>query len=206
MTLINHLQKWLPAPPIPARWALAGMLAALAVPTLVRLLVDGDVTGSGFSPYTPSVLLCAVLLGWQYAALIALASAALGDALFVGPRYHVLEGPSDLFGILTFLLNATLIICLVQAIRSLVRDWRRTQGTDEEPDEPVISLERDWRGTPGRGVGSSGLVISLESGEAWASWYGDDTRIRLGPQEEVAAMMQDFLAQLEVGKRLSRDA
>ena len=185
MTLIGYMKKWLLAPPVPARWAPAVALAALAVPTLVRMLVDGAVTGVGFTPYAPSVLLCAVLLEWRYAALVALASAALSDALFIGARYQLVEGPSDLFGDFLFLLNAALIICVVQAIRSLARDWRRT---------------------PGNGEPSNGLVFSLDRGEAWASWYGADTRVRLGPQEEVAVMMQDFLAQLELGKRLCREA
>ena len=185
MTLIAYMKKWLLAPPVPARWAPAVALAALAVPTLVRMLVDGAVTGIEIIPYSPSVLLCAVLLGWRYAALVALASALLADALFIGPRYHLVEGPTDWFGIFVFLLDAALIIFVVQAIRSLAADWRRTHATDEP---------------------SNGLVFSLDRGEAWASWYGADARVRLGPQEEVAAMMQDFLAQLEVGKRLCREA
>ena len=185
MTLIAYMKKWLLAPPVPARWAPAVALAALAVPTLARLLVDGAVSGVAFTPYSPSVLLCAVLLEWRYAALVAVASALLADALFIGPRYQLVEGPTDWFGIFLFLLNAVLIICVVQAIRSLARDWRRTHATDEP---------------------SHGLVFSLARGEAWASWYGADARVRLGPQEEVAAMMEDFLAQLEVGKRLSRAA
>jgi hypothetical protein len=48
----------------------------------------------------------------------------------------------------------------------------------------------------------AGLIFSLDRGEAWASWYGSGASIRLGPQEEVAAMMEDFLAQLELGEHL----
>jgi hypothetical protein len=49
---------------------------------------------------------------------------------------------------------------------------------------------------------SSGIIFSLERGQAWASWPGSPSPVRLGPQDEVAAMMQDFVAQLEFSKNL----
>lgn len=184
MTLIATLKTWLPAPPVTGGWAMAGVVALIAVPTLVRLAVDGDVTGVAFTPYSPAVLVAAVLLGAPYAALVALAGAVIGDALFVGARYQMFEGPTDLFGVFAFLLTATLIIGLVEAVRSLILDWMTRRAAGEAP---------------------SGVVFSLDRGEAWASWYAGGPPVRLGPQEEVSAMMQDFLAQLELGKRLTRD-
>jgi hypothetical protein len=52
---------------------------------------------------------------------------------------------------------------------------------------------------------SGGLVFSLEKGEVWASWYGQDVPVRLGSQRKVAEMMEDFLAQEQLGKRLNGD-
>ena len=49
---------------------------------------------------------------------------------------------------------------------------------------------------------ASGVIFSLERGQAWASWPGAAT-VRLGPHKEVAAMMEDFLAQVELGERLA---
>ena len=46
------------------------------------------------------------------------------------------------------------------------------------------------------------VVFSLEGGQAWASWYGSHSWVRLGPENEVAEMMRDFLAQRELAKRL----
>jgi len=51
--------------------------------------------------------------------------------------------------------------------------------------------------------GSKGIVFSLERGQVWASWDGDDRQIYLGPEAEVAPMMQDFLAQVELGRKLT---
>jgi len=49
----------------------------------------------------------------------------------------------------------------------------------------------------------SQVVFSSQSGYAWASWYGSHSWVRLGPKEEIAEMMKDFLAQLELGERLN---
>lgn len=46
------------------------------------------------------------------------------------------------------------------------------------------------------------VVFSRESGVVWASWYDNRASVRLGDEEHVADMMADFLAQLELGKRL----
>ena len=48
-----------------------------------------------------------------------------------------------------------------------------------------------------------GVVFSLEKGEVWASWYGQGPPVLLGSQRKVAEMMEDFLAQVEIGKRLN---
>jgi hypothetical protein len=50
---------------------------------------------------------------------------------------------------------------------------------------------------------TGGIVFSVENGQAWASWYGQDKPVHLGPQHEVAEMMQDFLAQVELARFLA---
>ena len=47
------------------------------------------------------------------------------------------------------------------------------------------------------------IVFSLEKGHVWVSWDGDDTPVHLGTEAEVVAMMEDFLAQVELGRRLN---
>ena len=49
-----------------------------------------------------------------------------------------------------------------------------------------------------------GVVFSLERGEVWASWYGQGPPVLLGSQRKVSEMMQDFLAQEELAKRLTK--
>ena len=47
-----------------------------------------------------------------------------------------------------------------------------------------------------------GIIFSLRDGEVWSSWHGWPEAVRLGPVADVAAMMEDFLRQREVGQRL----
>ena len=182
MTRIGNLRSWLLAPSLKGVWAYIGVAVAVAVPTLIRELLDDLVTGTEYAPYFPSVLLAAIFLGWGYAALVALISTIVVDALFIGPPPLLLEGPSDLFGVAVFVTGSALIIGFVHAIRSVIASHPAAVRAEE---------------TPG------GIVFSLEDGQAWASWYGQDSPVRLGPQEEVEEMMEDFLAQLELGRHLS---
>jgi hypothetical protein len=152
-------------------------LAAITAPTLVRASLDGVVSGTAFSPYVPFVLLCALLLEWKYAAAVALVSVVVADMMFVDPRYVFIAGPTDVFGMFVFLATSALAICLVCACKTFIQS--------------------------GKPIGE-GIVFSLEQGQAWASWYRTRSRVRLGSKDEVAEMMKDFLAQLEVGERLTK--
>lgn len=48
------------------------------------------------------------------------------------------------------------------------------------------------------------IIFSLQEGYVLASWPGTDASVRLGRHEVVAAMMEDFLAQDALGRRLER--
>jgi len=182
MSIIENATRRFATPSVTGRAALLYCIVAVAVPTLLRASVDGIVTGLGFTPYVPFVLIAAIFLEWYFAAAVALVSALIGDAFFTGPPVHILEEPSDVFGMLAFLSASTIIIGFAHLTRRLVQDYGR--------------LSKDH-------LAHSGIVFSLEDGQAFASWYGPGSRVCLGPQEEVAEMMEDFLAQLELGKRLN---
>lgn len=164
--------------------ALFWAVAAVAAPTLIRLSVQDFVTGCGTVTYVPFILLTSLFLGWRFAAPVALASAYLADALFMGHDHLLLEGPCDVYGITAFLVGSGLIIATVEAVRS---ELQKMPG-------PAGNRDR-----------TAGIVFSLEDGQAFASWYGNPSAVRLGSQTEVAEMMKDFLAQLELAKRLGTD-
>jgi hypothetical protein len=173
--------QWLQAPPITGRAALLCAIAAVATPTIVRAAIDGVVTGCEFTPYLPFVLLSAILLGWRQAGTVALASVAILGGLFSGPL-NAVPTPCFLSGAGIFLAASAMIIGVVVVIRQVAGGIQR-RGADEA-------------------VG--GIVFSLDQGQVWASWYGEGPPVNLGSQGKVSEMMEDFLAQVEVGKRLTR--
>ena len=113
------------------------------------------------------------------AAVIALVSVTMVDALFVGPPYHVIEAPTDMLGDVGFLIVSAMIIGLVQAIRTAFDDLVG----------PTVA---------------GGVIFSLEDDQACDANAEFD--LRLGPQAEVAEMMTDFVAQVELAKRLNKAA
>jgi hypothetical protein len=177
MTLVALLRKWLVATPLTDKRALIVAVVALGLPTIMRASLDGIVVGSGLVPYFPFVLLAAILLEWEAAAIVMLISAVIGDWLFIGPHHRLLEEPTDIFGVVMFLAGSSLIIALVHAIRTALHDLVGPTS-------------------------NNGVIFSLKEDQAWASWPTAGFHLRLGPQEEVARMMADFLAQLELANRL----
>jgi len=181
MTVKAVLRRWLESHPFNGRAAIVVGATAVAIPTAIRFAVDGVVSGIPVTGYVPFVLISAVLLGWLNASMVAVASALIGDALFVGPANELLEGPSDVFTVGLFLIVSGVLIGFVELVRRIVAEDDHIE-VDREP---------------------SGIIFSLEKGQAWASWRGQGEPVRLGPQAEVAEMMEDFLAQVELGKRLA---
>src|SRR4051794_20421537 len=162
------------------RAALAG-LSALAIPTAILSLDHALPAGACCTTYFPFVLISAVLLRPALASAIAVGSTGLADALFMGPRDQLFESPMDRFGDTASLFSAALIIGGVYLFRRVLAETKRQASTSP-----------------------SGIIFSLEKDDALASWNGSGGPVRLGPHEEVERMMQDFLGQLEVGRRLNR--
>ena len=177
MTHVGACTTLLLRAPMGGMPALICGLAAITVPTLVRASVDGVVSGIAFSPYIPFVLVSALLLEWKYAAGVALVSSIVADMMFVDPRYVFIAGPTDVFGMSVFLVASAIAICVVRSSKTFIRGRR-----------PI----------------GEGIIFSLDQGQAWASWYRTGSRVRLGSRDEVTEMMEDFLAQIELGKRLNR--
>ena len=178
--IVRSLADLLAAPRVVGPLAILFGFGALAIPTGILSLDHALPAGACCTTYFPFIMLSAVLLQPVYASLVAIGSAGLADALFMGPRYQLFESPMDSFGDVATLISATLIILLVSLFRwALARQSHATSSP-------------------------SGIIFSLEKGYAWASWKGSGGPVRLGPHEEVEDMMQDFLAQLELGRRLTK--
>lgn len=170
--------EWLRKAPLEGGPALAFSLIAAAIPTLIRLTVFTGMNDFQCITFCPFVLATAIAAGWRFAIAVAIASAAVCNTL-MGPPYIFHWEEPELVGMIIFLAYCSLVIVLVHLVR------KQSERADERAADP-----------------SDGIVFSLEAGQAWASWRGTDAPVRLGTEKEVAVMMEDFLAQLELGKRL----
>lgn len=171
------VSRWLQGPPLTGHWALLGAAAAVALPTAVRAAVDGSVTGCEFTPYLPFVLVAALLLRWWLAAGVALTAVLILDGLFLTDLH---ADACFVSSAAIFLVSSASMIGIVMLIRSVIA------ALQHRADESA-----------------GGVVFSLRDGDVWASWYGQEKTFRLGSQEKVSEMMEDFLAQQEVGRRLT---
>jgi len=181
----DHFADLLLTPSITGARAVFYTLVAAGVPTFVRAGVSGFVSGCELTIYLPFVLLAAVFLGWKHGVATALISTVLAQFVVMGTHHSFLASACSIYSLAVFALGSAMIIVAVQGLR-------------------LIASRVDRQGLNGSSDG--GIVFSLEKGQAWASWYGQESHVQLGPQGEVAEMMEDFLAQLEVGKRLNRSS
>jgi hypothetical protein len=182
MNLVGHSKAWLLKPHLAGRLALLCGIILLALPTVIRAALDGIVTGCEFTPYLPFVLLSAILMRPWQASAVALASVGLLGDLFMGPPSKFLASECFLSSAGIFLASSAMMIGVVMLGRRLVTAMQG-RGADEASDKIVFSLEKE---------------------EVWASWYGKGPPVRLGSENKVSEMMEDFLAQVELGRRLNR--
>ena len=171
--------RWLRTPLVTGRSAFLCGVAAVGVPTIVRAAIDGVVTGCEFTPYLPFVLICALALRWWQAGAVALASVAILGGVLFGPTSGHLISSCFMSGAAIFLASSAIIIGVVVLVRRMVAS--------------ILN----------RGSGDGEIVFSLQGGQVWASWYDQGPPVRLGTEGNVSAMMKDFLAQVELGKRLT---
>jgi K+-sensing histidine kinase KdpD len=174
------LRKALQTAPLSGKVGLLFCIAAVAVPTLLRAAVHDLVTSGVFLTYVPFELLAALLLSPRHAAVVALASATVADFFFMHPYYALAADPNDLFNIGVFLITSALIIVSVRTVRSFIENCLTPDASDERR-----------------------IIFSEKMGEAWAHWDTERPPVKLGPHKEVAEMMEDYIAQVRLGERLT---
>jgi hypothetical protein len=174
--------RWLQQPRLTGVQAVLCAVVAMAAAVLVRAAVNNMIHGCELTSYLPAVLACAILLRWWQAGVVALCAVALHGLLFIGPPAHFLYTACYQSSAGIFVLSSAAIIGVAVLIRNTIAVLLR-RGADNP---------------------SGGVVFSLENGEVWASWYGSGAPVRLGERHRVASMMADFLAQVELGRRLER--
>lgn len=175
--------NWLFAPPVSGVWAWAIAAASIAVPSILRISIPPHLMDQGCTTFIPFVLATSILCGWRYASLVAVGSVISCHTIMAGTPFDLNFSDSQIEGYGIFLAASALMIAVVRLFRA--------------------AAARSLRQAGAKGNGK-GVVFSLDRGEAWASWYGVDAPVRLGPRDQVVHMMEDFIKQVELGKKFER--
>ena len=177
--------RLLEAPLFSGPSAILAGIVAVGIPTSIRGALYGVVTGCEFTPYLPFVLLPAIFLGWRAAVLVVIASIAILGGLFSSGAVHEhMTQACFLSAAGVFLGSSAVIIGTVAGIRYVLANL-----VDRSPDD-----------------GADGIIFSLDKGQVWASWNGSSAPVRLGSKKRVGLMMEDYLAQVKVGERLTGES
>jgi hypothetical protein len=177
-------KNWLFAPPLRGAPAWAVTAAAIAIPSLLRIAIPPHLMDQGCTTYFPFVLMASILCGWRYASLAAIGSVISCHTIMAGTPFELNFSDSQIEGYGIFLAASALMIAVVRLFRAAAGRSLRQAGAKGN--------ER-------------GVVFSLDGGEAWASWYGVDAPVRLGPRDQVVNMMEDFIKQVELGKKFEQN-
>lgn len=100
-----------------AALAVAGFVA---IPTLLRLVIDNVVTGTTFITYLPFVIISALCLDWRWTSVVVLFSAIAANYFFMSPRHILFARTGDTFGALLFVLACALAIVIVETLRATI--------------------------------------------------------------------------------------
>jgi two-component sensor histidine kinase len=90
---------------------------AVALPTLLRLAIDGGRSGIPFITFFPAIVLATLFLGWRYGVLAAAVSAAVARLLFMQGRASLLETAEGTAVFALFVLSCAFLIAIGETLR-----------------------------------------------------------------------------------------
>ena len=110
-----------------ALWA----AAAVVVPTALRLPLGAGMTSVPFTTYYPAVAMVALLLGWRWAAGVAVVCGLVANYLFLEPAMHFGLGARQLLAMAMFWLSCAILIFAGEMARRLVRELEDAKAREE---------------------------------------------------------------------------
>lgn len=121
----------------------AWTVAAVVAPTATRWIIDHGESGIPFVTYFPAVLLAAVFLGWESAAIAAAASAIIANRLLrEDPTLFDVSG-NDAVLVSLFLLACVIVIGVGQTLRRLVKDQEIARLREEELKRELLHRSKN---------------------------------------------------------------
>jgi two-component sensor histidine kinase len=143
MTRWNFIRSRLLAGPPSWPWTVLLAAAFILAPTLLRLAADNFLQDSVFSAYFPFIVFAALVLGWQWAALVAGIAGMVANYLFMTPRYILFAAMHDTVGVLYFWLSCALIIAIVDTLRLTIMELDETTRREAGLNAQMQHLNRE---------------------------------------------------------------
>jgi two-component sensor histidine kinase len=138
-----------------AGWA----VLAVAVPTALRWFIDQGSAGVPFITYFPAVVLAALMLGWRWAALVALGSGLVANRLFtVEPLLDISALDAALIGL--FALSSAALIWIGATARRLVREIEAAKAREELVNQELMHRVKNMLAT----VNAMAVLTARHSG------------------------------------------
>ncbi len=111
---------------------LARTSLAVAVPTLMRWLIDRGAYGAPFLLYFPAIQMIATYLGWRWGVAAAVGSGVAGALVFMPPVYSLTAAWPELVVLMLFALSAGTIIVIGHLLRtSVLENAQRAQQSED---------------------------------------------------------------------------
>jgi two-component sensor histidine kinase len=121
--------------------------AAVAVPTVLRMAIDGGASGSPFITYYPAVALAALFLGWRWGTGVAVASTLAANLAFAEVSlFGYLIGPDGLL-LALFALSCAVLVLTGEMVRRLLRELEDAKGREELLNQELMHRVKNMLAT-----------------------------------------------------------
>jgi two-component sensor histidine kinase len=111
---------------------MAWTAVAVALPALLRFVVDQGESGIPFVTFFPAMLLVSVFLGWRFGAAVGLLTAVVANRLFTPNPVLFYVSFEDAVLVGFYVITCTIVIGLGNMLRDVVRDRAADERRDEE--------------------------------------------------------------------------
>ncbi len=115
---------------------------AVALPALLRFIVDQGESGIPYVTFFPAMLLGAIFLGWRYGALIALLNAVVANRLFTPDPVLFYVSVEDAVLVAYFVVTCAIVIGAGSILRSVMRDQDTARREDDAAEREQTRRSR----------------------------------------------------------------
>jgi two-component sensor histidine kinase len=122
LTRLGFVHRGIVSPKMGFAGHLLWALAAVAIPTLVRLAVSPFVDDLPYLTFFPAVLVATVFLGARWGVIVLVACAFTGDYVFIRPVHGLPFATHRTVAAILFLMSAGMIVAAAATLRRTVRE------------------------------------------------------------------------------------